>query len=60
MDEQAIESRWGRDFPHPSRQALGPIQPSVKWALSLVPRSKAADCVALTTHPNLALKLKKK
>ena len=20
-----MESRWGRDFPHPSRQALGPI-----------------------------------
>jgi hypothetical protein len=25
------ESRWGRDFPHLSRPALGPIQTPVKW-----------------------------
>ena len=24
LDGQGIESRWGRDFPHPSRPALGP------------------------------------
>jgi hypothetical protein len=26
-----IESRWERDFPHLSRQALGYIQPPVQW-----------------------------
>jgi hypothetical protein len=27
---RGIESRWGRDFPHLSRPALGPIQPPVQ------------------------------
>jgi hypothetical protein len=26
-----IESRWGRDFLHPSRPALGPNQPPKQW-----------------------------
>jgi hypothetical protein len=32
LDRPGIESRWGRDFPHPSRSALGSTHPRIQWA----------------------------
>jgi hypothetical protein len=35
LDGSGIECRWGRDFPHPSRPALGPTQPPIQWVTGL-------------------------
>ena len=31
LDGPGIESRWGRNFQHTSRPALGPTQPPIQW-----------------------------
>jgi hypothetical protein len=48
-----IESRWGRDFPHLSRPALGPNQPPAQGVpgLSRGGGGNVGRGVLLTTHP---------
>jgi hypothetical protein len=35
LDDQGIESRWGRDFSHTSRPVLWSTQPPVQWGPGL-------------------------
>jgi hypothetical protein len=50
LDGAGIESRWGRDFLHLSRPALGPTHFPVQWVLGLSPGIKIGWGVTLTPH----------
>jgi len=57
LDGPGIESRWGRDFPYPSRPALGPTQPPIQWVPGSFPGVKRPG--RGLDHPHLAPRLKK-
>ena len=50
MDAPGIKFRWGRDFPHPFRPAMGPTQPPVQWVPGLSRSVKSGWGVTLTPH----------
>jgi hypothetical protein len=54
LDGPGIKSRWGRDFPHPSRPAVGPTQPSVQWIAGVFPGGKTAGAWRWTPTPSSA------
>jgi hypothetical protein len=53
LDGPWIEIRWKQDFPHLSREALGPTQPPVQWVLGLSRGVKSGRDVKLASHPLL-------
>ena len=58
LDGPGIGSRWGRDFPHLSRTALGPTQPPVKWVLGLSRGKERPGRDADPSHPSSAVVMK--
>ena len=51
-----MESRWGRDFPHLSRPALGPTKPHVHCVPGLFLGTKAAGAFTIHSSPSAKAK----
>jgi hypothetical protein len=54
LDGPEIESRWGRDFLHPSRPALGTTQPPLRWISGVFPGVKRSGRVVDIPTPSNA------
>ena len=59
LDGPGIESRWGWDFPHLSKPALGPTQPLVQWVPGLSRGWRAAGAWRWPLTPLLLLRSRK-
>jgi hypothetical protein len=55
LDGPGIESRWGRDFQHLSRPALGPTQRPVQWEQVLYRGKKRTGRDADPSPPSSAV-----
>jgi len=53
LDGPGTESRWGREFPHVSRPALGSTRPPNTMGTGFFPGVKSGWGVPLTPHPLL-------
>jgi hypothetical protein len=54
LDGSGVVCRWGRDFPHPSRPALGPTQPFLRWVLGLFPGRSGRGVAVIMHSPSSA------
>ena len=54
LDGPGIESRWGRDFPHPSRPAPGGLPGLLYSGYRVFPGGKAGRGVVLANHHQLS------
>ena len=59
MDVRGIESRWGRDFPHPCIPVLEPTQAPIKLGTWSVATGKAAGAWCWSPTPHQGPRLKK-
>jgi hypothetical protein len=57
-DGPGIEFRWGRDFPHLSRPALGPTQTPVQWRPGLSRGKERPGFEADPSPPSSAVVMK--
>jgi hypothetical protein len=58
LEGPGIESRWGRDFPHLSRPALGSTQPPVRYVPGLSRGKKWLGRDANPSFPSSAVVMK--
>jgi hypothetical protein len=60
LDGPGIEYRWGRDFPHLSRPALGPTQRPLQLVPGSFPGVESGRGLTLTPHPLLVPRSRKR